>query len=238
MALVTAACGLFYVLRLPTPWQRESRTPNPVIIYGASSAVAAFAIKLAAAANIHPIIAVGSSTSDFVKPHLHPSKGDVLLDHRAYPDAESLARAIKDSARAAGVVDGRVPLAFDTISLPGTFDAVVSKAMAGPPIAGIGRPKIAVTQPFIDFSTADESVDTEPFNCELSFKGNEDGIRMAAALFRMATTGLSSGWLAPHPFEVVPAGLQGLEDALNRSFQGKIQAQKLVIRIANTPGLV
>jgi NADPH:quinone reductase len=43
---MTAAIGLYMRLRLPEPWHATT-SPLPLIVYGASGAVGAFAIKLA-----------------------------------------------------------------------------------------------------------------------------------------------------------------------------------------------
>ncbi|KAH6910011.1 NADPH2:quinone reductase [Coprinopsis sp. MPI-PUGE-AT-0042] len=66
LAAMTSAIGLFISLRLPTPLLPATQ-PIPLLIYGASSAVSAYAIKFAQLANIHPIIGVAGSGGDFAK---------------------------------------------------------------------------------------------------------------------------------------------------------------------------
>ena len=55
-------------------------------MYGASSAVGSFALKLAKASNIHPLIAIAGNGSKYVETLLDSSKGDVLIDYRNGPD--------------------------------------------------------------------------------------------------------------------------------------------------------
>lgn len=194
--------------------------------------MASFAIQLARAADIHPVIAIGSENSTFVEAYLDASKGDTLLDYRAFTKAE-LVEAIQAAVRAAGIPRGRPAYAYDTISAPGTFDAVLSKAMEGPPIDG-RKPKIAVVQPGDDYSTADPSVEIGITNCVIGHDGSEDSGRFAAVLFRMITAGLVHGWVKGHPFEVLSSGLQAVERALKASKEGTIRAKKLLLRAGDT----
>ncbi|KAH8596639.1 chaperonin 10-like protein [Bisporella sp. PMI_857] len=89
LILTTAALTLFRRQHLPPPWapRPSSSAPLPLIIYGASSALGAFAIKLARAANIHPIIAIAGSSSAYISSLLAAEKGDALIDYRDGPEA-------------------------------------------------------------------------------------------------------------------------------------------------------
>ena len=88
LAAYTSVCALFQELEIPEPWSPIAKaagkngTKRPLIVYGASTATGAYAIKLAAAANVHPIIAIGSKRSEFVNPFLDASKGDTLVGIR------------------------------------------------------------------------------------------------------------------------------------------------------------
>lgn len=58
------------------------------------------------------------------------------------------------------------------------------------------------------------------------------------AWYRMFALGLQQGWLAAHPFEIVPGGLLGgVERALGNLKKGRASAVKYVVRIAETEGL-
>ncbi|RFU26843.1 hypothetical protein B7463_g9492, partial [Scytalidium lignicola] len=59
-----------------------ARTPLPLIVYGASSALGSFAIKLARQANIHPIIAIAGGSSAYIQGLLDPALGDSIIDYR------------------------------------------------------------------------------------------------------------------------------------------------------------
>jgi len=48
---------------------------------------------------------------------------------------------------------------------------------------------------------------------------------------------LQEGWFTGHPFEVVPGGLGGVEQALRNLKEGKASAVKYVFRIGETAGI-
>ncbi|KAJ5247905.1 quinone oxidoreductase, partial [Penicillium chermesinum] len=84
LTTLAAALPLFRRQSLPAPWMKRSTNaaPLPLIVYGASSALGSFAIKLARHANIHPIIAIAGGSSDYIKQFLDYSRGDALVDYR------------------------------------------------------------------------------------------------------------------------------------------------------------
>lgn len=82
LAAMTAAVGLFVRMNLPQPFVPASK-PLPLLIYGAASAVGAFAIKLASRSNIHPLICVAGKGAAFVESLIDRSKGDVIVSYYA-----------------------------------------------------------------------------------------------------------------------------------------------------------
>jgi NADPH2:quinone reductase len=201
--------------------------------------VGAFAIKVARAAGIHPVIAVGSPNSAFVTEYLDTEQGDVLVDYTAYATPQDLVAAIKEAALKSGVPDGRVPYAFDAVGESGTYDTILSTAMAVPqdaPTSG-PRPRISVVIPTGEFPTADPSVDVIATTCGLAYWDGEHGACFAGAGLRMVTRGLTKGWFKGHPYEVVKGGLNGLEEALGRLKAGQVKARKLVVRLGDTEGI-
>lgn len=108
---MTAAVGLFHPTRLALPNILSPATsPIPLIVYGASSAVGAFAIKLAQRANIHPIIAIAGKGQEFVEGIISREKGDTIVDYRNGNEAvvSGLKQALKKT--------GEVKYAFDAVS--------------------------------------------------------------------------------------------------------------------------
>jgi NADPH:quinone reductase-like Zn-dependent oxidoreductase len=75
---LTAVIGLYFHLHLPPPLN-PTLPPTPFIIYGAASAVGAFAVKMARMSNIHSIIAVAGRGIPFVETLIDRSMRDVVI---------------------------------------------------------------------------------------------------------------------------------------------------------------
>lgn len=176
---------------------------------------------------------MGSTTSSYITDLLDSAKGDVFINYREHSSPETLIEAIRASLPAGE----RIFHAIDTVSQVGTYD-VVSTAISGPPRDGDGlKPKVALLLPVKDTSLIDASVASEGVSNVTMMKGTEDSKRHLAAVFSMAALGLSDGWLRPHPHEVISGGLEGVEQALQDLKDGKVRAKKLVVKVADTPGL-
>jgi hypothetical protein len=76
-----ASLGLYQRLRLPLPWL-PAQDRLPLAVYGAASAVGAFAVKLATLSNIHPIVCVAGRGKGYVETLIDRSKGDTIVDYR------------------------------------------------------------------------------------------------------------------------------------------------------------
>ena len=114
LAAMTAAVGLFTSLGLPEPWvkdaARRENCAGGCIVYGAASAVGAFAIKLLVKSDIHPIICVAGNGIDFVEGLIDRSKGDTIVDYRKGEAA--IVQGLKD-----GVKEGHtLKYAFDAVT--------------------------------------------------------------------------------------------------------------------------
>lgn len=242
LAAYTSACALFQELEFPEPWSpiaknaEKNNAKRPLIIYGASTATGAFAIKLAATANIHPIIAVGSPNSSFIKPFLDNSKGDQLIDYTLHKSEEGLVRAIQEAIKTSGAPDGRCWKAYDTVSEDHTI-ALITKFIAGPPDASGVRPKVTIYLK-TEAPGADPSVDiVYSMVGQVHEKSENDkmiGVVWGAAFAR----GIREGWFSAHPYTVGENGLESLSNGLKGLKDGTIRAQKYLTRIADTPGLV
>lgn len=224
---MTAALGMYRHLGLPEPWV-PAETPIPLIVYGASSAVGAFAVKLAALSNIHPIIAVAGKGEKYVSTLLDKSKGDAIVDYRN--GDEAVIQGIRNALKAAGA--GGASYAFDAISEHGSY-LNIHKVLEP-------HGKIALVL------SADEGVNV-PTSMIHTFVmvGVVHGIRgikpggkeFGYVFFKYFGRALELGILSGHPYEVVPGGLGGVGTALKDLKAGKASAFKYVFRIADTEGV-
>ena len=81
LAAMTAALGLYQRLGLPPPWSSATEQ-LPLIIYGGAGAVESYAIKLAQASNIHPLIIVAGNSMQYVESLISREKGDTIIHYR------------------------------------------------------------------------------------------------------------------------------------------------------------
>ncbi|KAF2101148.1 GroES-like protein [Rhizodiscina lignyota] len=235
LAALTAAVALYHNLKLPLPWE-PAKEKIPLLIYGGSSAIGSFAIKLARRSNIHPIIAVAGKSKDYVESLLDPSQGDAVIDYRDGIDA--VVFGIQQALKAADA--GSAFHAFDAISEKNTFHAL-SKALDP-----IGHITLVLLES--NYTSIPESIRTS-----LTFVGivhtgpppldPKQGVRYVAegngrdfgfVFSRLIGRAMQEGWLSGHPQEVVPGGLSGLSTALNNLKAGKANAVKYVIKPVDT----
>ncbi|KAL8861112.1 MAG: hypothetical protein Q9178_002326 [Gyalolechia marmorata] len=236
LCFATAALALYQNLRLPGPWQPlPAGTRHPLIIHGASSAVGSFAIKLARAANIHPIIAIAGAGAPYVRTLLDPGKGDTIVDYR--PGGKAVTKGIREAVSKAGCES--VEYAFDATTAEGSWDHVAG-AMGGKgkitfvlfDWQGKGLPDgMELTQTHVG-AVHGGGGDEHDGKGEGEGDGVGLGVKDFAFLwFRLLGRGLRDGWLAPHPHRVVHGGLAAVEKALGELKAGNTSAVKLVLPI-------
>ena len=243
LCFMTSAVGLYYDLRLPSPWT-PTDVRTPLVIYGGSSAVGAFAIKLARLSNIHPIIAVAGAGAPFVETLIDRSKGDSIVDYRQSDDA--VTAGIRDAVARAGC--DRAEYAFDATTASNSWANIAGALSSTGNIAFVtydwqGKglsDKLKLTQTYVGWVhgsagllQGSDSNDSEEAKARLRLGAKQFG----HAWFRLLGLGLREGWLTPHPHEVVEGGLDGVEEALTRLKAGKASAVKYVLRVSESDGL-
>lgn len=223
LAGITAAVGLYRELALPEPWLPVSDDKKiPLLIWGGSSAVGAFTLQLAKKSNIHPLIVVAGRATDFVKKFLDPSKGDVVLDYRQGNDA--IVKGVKDALKGQKLYH-----AYDAVSDHGSYETIfkVLEAPGG---------KITVVLPGKKYDGVPEGIELLVTSCGKVF-GEEKDKDFGYVYSRYFAKGLKDGWFKPHPHEVLPGGLGGVQQGLQNLKDGKASAIKYVFRIEETEGV-
>ena len=233
LAFMTSAIGLYYHLRLPSPWTpTDIRTP--LVIYGGASAVGALAIKLAKLSNIHPIIAVAGGGAPFVETLIDRSKGDTIVDYRQSDDA--VTAGIRDAVARAGC--DRAEYAFDATTASNSWANIAGALSPTGHITfvmydwqGKGLPNtLKLTQTYVGVVHGSISHDSKEAKAGLVVGGKEFGY----VWFRLLGMGLKEGWMSPHPHEVIEGGLDSVGEALSRLKAGKASAIKYVLRVSES----
>ena len=231
LAAMTAAVGLFIRLGLPEPWLAAAHpTTKPkggILIYGAASAVGAFAIQLARKAGLHPILCVAGNGIPFVESLLDKSKGDVVVDYRK--GNESVVAELKRAIPSGTVLNH----AFDCVSEApkGSFANCVALLDHS-----------ASASQLTTVLPADPEKHGIPASIGLSRTAvgsvhQPEARDFGTAWFRLFAQGLQDGWFKAHPYEVLPGGLAGVETGLQNLQNGKASAVKYVYRLGETEGV-
>ncbi|PWY96178.1 GroES-like protein, partial [Aspergillus sclerotioniger CBS 115572] len=241
LAALTAVISLYHHHAFPTPWSPPSATTTstPFLIYGASTAVGSFAIKLASASNIHPIIAIAGAGSPYVETLIDPSKGDIIIDHRKGID--SVVREVK-SALALPPSQGELILndTLDTIISPTSISTI--KQVLNP-LGG----KVNTVLPLPDPNPYPSGIEASNTWVSAAHEvvGAVDCRDLCFVFCRWFTRALAldaqaqgrKKMFSGHPFQVREGGLGGVEGAMRDLQAGKASAVKFVFRVGDTPGI-
>lgn len=226
LAALTASVALHKNLQLPTPWLPATAS-TPLVIYGASTSVGSFAIKLARASNIHPIIAIAGAGSKFVESLLDSSKGDAVFDYR--DGADETIRKIRSHLEAGKY--GQPKHGLDP-GIGSSSQKVLTEIVAKDGAINLVMPSDTDTGSATKTITSVGTVHNQDNGVH-----GPDATGLGLVMCRWFTKGLQTGAFKGHPFEVRPGGLTGVEQALKDLKSGKASAVKYVFRIAETPGL-
>lgn len=220
---------MYHHLALPFPW-RPATSSTPLLVYGASSANGAFAVKLAQQSNIHPVIAIAGKSSTFVETIIDRTKGDTIIDYRDSP--ARVIEKINDALIASG--NQEIKHVFDAISEPSSVE-IVRAAVAPDGHVTFVLPTNLDVSPATGSMTSVAAV----HNCQFVGPPHDrvDARELGYIFSKYFTRALQKGTLKGHPYEVRHGGLAGVEQALKDLKDGKANAVKYLLRISDTPGL-
>ncbi|GKZ27643.1 hypothetical protein AbraIFM66951_001744 [Aspergillus brasiliensis] len=229
LAAATAALSLYQCLKLPLPWNPQTpETPLPLVVYGGSTAVGSFALKLAKLSNIHPLIVIAGKGSSYVETLIDPAKGDVIIDYRNKGTA-TIESEINVAAKGADIHH-----ALDAVADNGTYNTIAATLAAPGRIAAVWPPKDDAKIPA---GVVLEGVMVGSLHADPPATKIIEDREFGAAFFAFLGRGLAGGWFSGHPVEVKAGGLNGLEAALNDLKSGLASAVKYVVRIGETEGV-
>ncbi|KXJ91284.1 zinc-binding oxidoreductase-like protein ToxD [Microdochium bolleyi] len=216
LAAMTAAIGLFHPdqLALPAPWA-PTKPAIPLVVYGASSAVGAYAVQLAQRANIHPLIAVAGKSAAHVEQLIDRSKGDSIVDYRS-GDVAGAIRAALGPEHADNLYH-----AYDAVAEHDSY-IHLGGALAKQPSRQTGSSaKITLVLPGKTYDDMPPHVEKHITSVGAAHKGAED---FAYVYFRYIARGLQERWFRPQPHEVVHGGLEGVQKGLENLRDGRASA--------------
>ncbi|KAI1868296.1 hypothetical protein JX265_007119 [Neoarthrinium moseri] len=230
-AALTAAVALYADMRLPPPYEggdgnTVQRNKVPLLIYGISSAVGAFAAKLARLSGLGPIIGIAGRATEFAN-----SLADHVVDYRQGEDG--VVFAIEAILAKEGLAT-KMPYVFDAISENGSLettlrlidpDGGVVSTVLPPKLFARDRDNYAYPDGVKGINSAVPTVHSTD---------KDFGYLWSRYLGRL----LEDGRLRGHPYEVMPGGLSGVLTALQKLKNGEASAVKYVCRIDETQDLL
>lgn len=217
---MTAGVGVHGQLALPTPWHPATEEV-PFLVYGGSSSNGLFALKLARASGISPIITIAGSAADLIK---EGNYADHIIDYRSEKDIPgAILKALNGK---------QLHHAYDSICEHGSTVAI-SKAMTnGGSIAGILPVKDELANG-VKFKWNYVGSVHHDYGMVLKEVVKRDQV-YGYVLSRWVTRALADGTLHAHPFELKDGGLNGIAAGLADLKAGKVKAKKLVYKVADT----
>ena len=225
---LTAAVTLYADMNLPAPWYNLRKPAEsggeklPILIYGVTSAVGAFAAKYARLSGLSPIIGIAGRASDFAKTLV-----DYVVDYRDGEDA--LVAAVKEVLAKEGL-GTKVANVFDAVSENGSLEATCRF------IDPNGGTVSTVLPPMLF------AKDKENFKYPRGVNAVNSAVPLVHSTYkdfgylwsRYMSRLLEDGRLKPHPHEIIPGGLNGILNGLKNLKDGKASAVKYVYRIEDT----
>jgi len=230
LAAMTSACGMYVDMKLPEPWRtsEDDREKTPIVVYGAASAVGAFAIQLAMASNLHPIVGIAGKGIPFAEGLIDKSKGDRIIDYRQGDDG--LVSGVQEALKAAGVASGKAKYLYDAVSEGSSFTNSVKLLEEGGYVTNILPVETFAPK---GFKFPEHLHHTRTMVGCVHEKEKDFGFLWFRYIVRL----IQQGKFKAHPHTVIPGGLAGVSQGLQNLQQGKASATKYVFRIAETPGL-
>jgi len=221
LAMYTSALGVYVDLGITPPWMGV-RAGEPLLVYGASSATGDYAAQLGRLAGCEPIIGVAGAGK------VAKEVCDVVVDYRG--GEEKCVADLKAELKKLGrETVGKV---YDAISEKGSHEIQAQVVEKGS--------KVTHLLPVEDFAKSGkgfrypEGVGSTRTSVGQIFEEHVDFGTVVSAYISRA---LAEGKFKPHPHEVIPGGLGGVERALKQLREGKASGVKYVFRIAETPEL-
>ncbi|KAG1775967.1 chaperonin 10-like protein [Suillus placidus] len=219
LALDTASTGLYnsnkYGLGLTPPWAKNGMgmySGTPIVILGGASAVGSYAIQLARLSGFSPIITTASPSH---KEHLE-SLGATYVFNRDLP-ADELKTLVSNST------SGPIKYVYDAISLPETQQ--VGWSLLGE------KGCMVLTLPA---SVKEEEGKERTTIMTFGSPHADENKPLCRESWAILSKWLEAGTIKPHRYEVLPNGLEGIIEGLERMKKGQVHGEKLVAHPQDT----
>ncbi|CZR68278.1 related to NADPH:quinone reductase and related Zn-dependent oxidoreductases [Phialocephala subalpina] len=220
LASLTAAIALFVDMKLPALYMLKEPADSgeekvPILIYGVTSAVGAFAAKYSRLSGFSPIIGIAGRAQEFAK-----TLADYVIDYR---DGEDVLVAAVEEVLAKERLSSKVPNVFDAISENGTLETTLRFLDPNGGTISTALPTRLFARDKGNFKYPPGVKAYNSAVVQVHSIHKDFGYIWSRYLGRL----LEDGRLKGHPFEVIPGGLQNLKNE-------KASGSKYIYRIEDT----
>ncbi|KAI9369693.1 chaperonin 10-like protein [Aspergillus egyptiacus] len=221
VGIVTVGQALYQSLKLALPTE-PTKSAEPVLIYGGSTATGTLAIQFAKLSGYKVITTCSPHNFELVK----ALGADVVFDYKEAGAAAKIREYTGDELK----------LVLDTISTESSAkfcdEALSTKGGEYSALLAIGIERENVN----DRWTLGYTAVGEEFRFgETPFPAKAEDKEFAEKLTAIAEKLLAEGKVKVHRPKVCPGGLKGVMDGLKLMKEDKVSGEKLVYRIAETP---
>ncbi|KAJ5710506.1 oxidoreductase [Penicillium malachiteum] len=225
VGLMTVGQNLYKSLQLPLPGQKQDlgsgqeewKSPGMILINGGATATGSLAIQFANLSGLQVIATCSEANRSFVCER----GAEIVLD---YHD-DNAGNQINE------ITDDALEMVLDTISTPQSSSLCATAISSG---GGSYNALLDVRCPRSDVDTevsmAYEMVG-EPYQMSGKyFDGSPESLAYAASWIDRIES-LLDGQIRPHPYQILPGGLEEIPTGLQLLREGKVRARKLVYRV-------
>lgn len=248
----TAGIALYIDLGLRAPWETSSdvsgtegeakREKVPILIYGVSSAVGAFAAKFARLSGYGPIIGVAGRAKEFAETicdyvsvitrssFVTLSITDPLFQVADYRNGDDNLVAAVEEILAKENLPPKLPYVFDAISESGSLEVTLRllDPLSGSISTVLPPSLFALDKENFAYPSGVKAINSALPRVHTTHK--DFGYLWARYMGRL----LEDGRLKGHRFEVIPEGLKGVLTGLRKLMDGEASGSKYVSRVKET----
>jgi NADPH:quinone reductase-like Zn-dependent oxidoreductase len=226
LGITTAAMGIFR--RLGNDLDTHLTEKKTIVVWGASGSVGNYAVQLAKLIGLR-VIAVAGKGASMAK----IAGADVVVDYRQGQAHAQILEALEGE---------KLQFGFDGVSENGTTKQLASLINSDVKDAKI----VLVLYPSEELPSHITYPQTSVFSCygeEQKFGARilpavPEDRAFAEKFFPKLEEWLKEGnKIKPNKITVVPGGLEGVKEGFRRMREGEVSGEKLVFRVADTPGL-
>ena len=225
LGITTAAMGIFR--RLPYHLNTHLTDRKTIVVWGASGSVGNYAVQLAKLIGLRVIGVAGAGVA-----MAKLAGADVVVDYRQGQTHAQILEALEGE---------ELQYSFDAVSEGGTTSALASLYSPSTKDARM----VLVLYPSEELPSFIDYLQTSVFSCygeEQKFgtrilPASPEDKAFAEKFFPWLEERLKEGKIKPNRITVVPGGLEGVKEGFRRMREKEVSGEKLVFRIAETPGL-